>query len=301
VEAGINKDLEATPALALGSYDATPLEIAGAYTVFSNAGEYRAPRMILSVRDASGQELWKPEETRRQVLDPRVAYQMVNLLETVVDHGTGAGVRSRGFTLPAAGKTGTSHDGWFAGFTTNLLAVVWVGYDDDHELGLPGANSALPVWADFMKAAAALPDYRDAGEFTEPPGLVTAQIQLPASSQAGQPLAAYPEEIFVDGTQPQRGLAVLSSARNLFGRLLHLGEASDGTRKVDAHPVPARSPSSETQVAAADPAVQGAGEPPVPPKKKPNIVKRFFSIFKGSSGRDAGAATSTREDDPNGR
>jgi penicillin-binding protein 1B len=298
IQAGINNGLEATPALALGSYDATPLEIAGAYTIFSNAGDYRAPRMILSVRDGSGQELWKPEETERQVLDPRVAYQMVNLLETVVDHGTGAGVRSRGFTLPAAGKTGTSHDGWFAGFTTNLLAVVWVGYDDNHELGLPGANSALPVWTDFMKAATALPDYRDAREFTEPPGLVTAQIQLPSSPEDSQPLAAYPDEIFIDGTQPRHGLAVLSTARNLFSRLLHLGEPSDGGGRVDAHPAPVTGPAAETQRPAAVPGVPDAAVPPASPKKKPNVLKRFFSIFKGGSGRNAGAPPTTGEDNP---
>ena len=291
VEAGINKDLEATPALALGSYDATPLEIAGAYTIFSNAGEYQAPSMILSVRDDSGADLWKPERTERQVLDPRVAYQMVNLLETVIDHGTGAGVRSRGLTLPAAGKTGTSHDGWFAGFTTNLLAVVWVGYDDDHELGLPGANSALPVWADFMKAATALPDYRNPGDFTEPPGLVTAQIQLPLSSGDGQHLAAYPQEIFVDGTQPQRGLAVLSTARNLFSRLLHLGEPSHVGGRVDAHPASVEGPSAGTRAAAGNPPAQAVEAPAPRPKKKPNIVKRFFSIFKGGSGVDTAPST----------
>ena len=297
VNAGINDFLEATPALALGSYDATPLEIAGAYTIFSNAGEYRAPRLILSVRDASGQELWKPEDTRRQVLDPRVAYQMVNLLETVIDHGTAAGVRSRGFTLPAAGKTGTSHDGWFVGFTTNLLAVVWVGYDDDHELGLPGANSALPVWADFMKAATALPDYRDTTEFSEPPGLVTAQIHLPPGSEGPQPLAAYPQEIFIDGTQPQQGPAILSTARGLFSRLLHLGQTPEAARKVEAAPAPAPAPTGGNQVAAAPPVAESAQEPAAPPKKKPGIVKRFFSIFKGGSNRNPGTSDSNREDD----
>jgi penicillin-binding protein 1B len=106
------------------------------------------------------------------VLDPRVAYLMVNLLESVINNGTGAGARSRGFTLPAAGKTGTSHDGWFAGFTSNLLAIAWVGYDDDRELKLPGADSALPIWTEFMKLATQYPAYRDAKPFDPPPGVV---------------------------------------------------------------------------------------------------------------------------------
>ena len=134
VAAGFNTDLLATPAIALGSYVATPLEVAGAYTIFSNGGTYVEPRFILAVNDASGRLLWRSSEVTRQVLDPRVAYLMVNLMESVINNGTGAGARSRGFTLPAAGKTGTSHDGWFAGFTSNLLAVAWVGYDDDREL-----------------------------------------------------------------------------------------------------------------------------------------------------------------------
>ncbi len=143
--AGINHDLLATPALALGAYVSTPMEISGAYTIFANGGQYVSPNFIRAVNDASGRTLWQTSVASRPVLDPRVTYLMVNLMESVINNGTAAGVRSRGFTLPAAGKTGTSHDGWFAGFTSNLLAVVWVGYDDDRELNLSGASSALPV------------------------------------------------------------------------------------------------------------------------------------------------------------
>src|ERR1041384_7918210 len=87
------------------------------------------------------------------VLDPRVAYLMVNLLQGVMQNGTAAGVRSRGFVVPAAGKTGTSRDGWFAGFTSQILCVVWVGYDDNTDLKLEGSKSALPIWTEFMKRA----------------------------------------------------------------------------------------------------------------------------------------------------
>src|SRR5207244_2261340 len=179
IEAGMNKDLLATPALALGAYVATPLEIAGAYTVFANDGQYVGPRFILAVNDTSGRNLLESSETRRQVLDSRVSYLMVNLMESVINNGTAAGVRSRGFTLPAAGKTGTSHDGWFAGFTSNLLAVVWVGYDDDRDLRLTGGASALPVWTEFMKRATQIPAYQKVEDFTPPPGVVT--VELPAS------------------------------------------------------------------------------------------------------------------------
>jgi len=282
-DAGINDGLEATPALALGSYDASPMEIAGAYTIFSNGGEYVGPRLITVVRDDSGsRNLFQPQETRRQVLDPRVAYQMISLMGSVLDHGTGAGVRSRGFTKPAAGKTGTSHDGWFAGFTTNLLAVVWVGYDDNRDIGLSGAASALPVWTDFMKAATSLPDYRDAGDFTEPPGLVTASIQLPTLPGDPVPLAASSEELFIQGTEPHPAVAVLSGAKGFFSRLLHLSEPV----AAGAKPSPPSQPAAPLVASPLRPAENAGSEPAAAPaqpgreKKKPNAVKRFFSLFK---------------------
>jgi penicillin-binding protein 1B len=282
IAAGINRDLVATPALALGAYVATPLEITAAYTIFADGGEYWSPKLVLSVRDSSGHELWSPAGTHAQVLDPRVAYQMVNLLESVVNSGTGAGVRSRGFTLPAAGKTGTSHDGWFAGFTSNLLAVVWVGYDDARELNLSGASSALPVWTDFMKAATELPTYRDVRDFTAPPGVVMAEVRLP--SGPGDPIdpAAASQEIFIEGTEPHTGVAVLGGVRELFSRLLHVGQPPNaGARRSVALPVstaPQAGPSSTLDDSSAEP----AGDQPEAPavKKKPGIVKRFFSLFK---------------------
>src|SRR5205823_1315839 len=141
------------PAMALGAYDVTPLEMAGAYTMFANNGTYVTPHFIQSIHDRAGDDVYtaKPEEKR--ILDPRVDYLMINLMEEVLRTGTGASVRARGFVLPAAGKTGTSHDGWFAGFTSKLLCVVWVGYDDYRDLKLEGAHSALPIWTNFMKRA----------------------------------------------------------------------------------------------------------------------------------------------------
>src|SRR6185312_5220081 len=110
------------------------------------------------------------------VLDPRVNYLMVSMLQDVLRYGTGAAVRGRGFNLIAAGKTGTSHDGWFAGFTTSLLCVVWVGFDDYRDLNLEGAHSALPIWADFMKRASKFRPYRDARDFQQPPGIISVKV-----------------------------------------------------------------------------------------------------------------------------
>jgi penicillin-binding protein 1B len=202
IAAGFNSQLEATPSIALGAYVATPLEVAGAYTIFANQGQYVRPRSIVEVDDASGSVIWDGPVTTRRVLDPRVSYLMVSLLESVVNSGTGAGVRARGFWLPAAGKTGTSHDGWFAGFTSNLLAVVWVGYDDDRELNLTGAQSALPFWTEFMKRATDQPSYRNAQPFTAPPGVVTVPIETQASSPDFADLVVTRNEVFIKGTEP---------------------------------------------------------------------------------------------------
>ena len=114
--AGMSMDVRATPAIALGSADATPIEVAGAYTMFANRGVVSKPNWIRMIRSNKGTSIYESQPRRTAVLDPRVSYLMVNLMQEVMRSGTAAGVRSRGFTLPAAGKTGTSRDGWFAGF-----------------------------------------------------------------------------------------------------------------------------------------------------------------------------------------
>ncbi len=202
VAAGFNKQLDPTPAIALGAYVATPLEVAGAYTTFANGGEYVGPRCIVAVTDASGRIVWNNPVAPRRVLDERVSYLMVSLLQGVIDSGTGAGVRARGFRFPAAGKTGTSHDGWFAGFTRNLLTVVWVGYDDDRELGVPGARSALPLWSEFMMRTTKLPAYRSRQAFSQPPGIVSAPIDNLTNLVARADPAMTHSEVFIDGSEP---------------------------------------------------------------------------------------------------
>ena len=202
VTAGFNDQLEATPAIALGAYVATPLEVAGAYTIFADRGEYVAPRCIVAVADAEGHVVWDNPVSAHRVLDSRVSYLMVSLLESVINNGTGAGVRARGFRLPAAGKTGTSHDGWFAGFTSNLLAVVWVGYDDDRDLDLTGAQSALPVWTEFMKRTTGLPIYKTSQPFIQPYGIETAAIDNLTNLVATADPASTHSEVFIAGTEP---------------------------------------------------------------------------------------------------
>ena len=269
IEAGINKDLLATPAIALGSYVATPLEIAGAYTIFSNGGQYVEPRFILAVNDSTGKTLWRSTPVTRPVLDPRVSYLMVNLMESVINNGTGAGVRTRGFTLPAAGKTGSSHDGWFAGFTPSLLAIVWVGYDDDRDIKLTGAYSALPIWADFMKEAARIPRYDDATPFAMPEGVVEAPVE---TSSAASDATMVRNEVFIAGTEPQPPQA----PRGFLGRLFH-PQSQPGAPPALA--LPSVPPGAQPP--------QAGVKPPENPAQahKPGLVKRFLSIFKGKNSK----------------
>jgi len=201
-KAGINEDVHATPSMALGSYEATPIEMAGSYTVFANKGIYVRPTFVSEIKGSNGKSLYQEHPETKQVLDQRVNYLMVSLLEEVMRSGTAAGVRGRGFTVPAAGKTGTSHDGWFAGFTSELLCVVWVGFDDNRELNLEGAHSALPIWTDFMKRALQYRSYHNAKPFAVPEGIVSIKID----PESGMPATAFcPEtrnEVFVSGTEP---------------------------------------------------------------------------------------------------
>src|SRR6185312_9886959 len=166
--AGISS-VEPTPAMAIGSYDATPLQMAGAYTLLANGGVKIDPWMLASVRAPNGNIIANYTPKTTQLLDPRAAFLTVSLMEQVLNNlnGTGAGMRGLGFTAPAAAKTGTSHDAWFAGFTSNLLCVVWVGNDDYTQLSVTlgataeGDRAAGPIWGNFMKAAVQLPQYSD--------------------------------------------------------------------------------------------------------------------------------------------
>ncbi len=201
--AGMNDDVKATPAVALGAYEVRPLEIAGSYTIFSNKGVYEEPDFIGMIRDQHGRVLHRKTSKQRKVLDPRVAYILTNLMEDVLWRGTGAGARARGFRYPAAGKTGTSHDGWFAGYTTELICVVWVGFDDNRELGLEGAKSALPIWTEFMKRAHEFRPYRRATTFSPPDGVVTVEIDEVSGKLAGSGcLSRARNEVFIAGTEP---------------------------------------------------------------------------------------------------
>jgi penicillin-binding protein 1B len=200
--AGLNVDIKPTPSIALGAYEVTPLEIAGAYTVFVNAGNLLKPAIIKTIRDQQSAPIFESQVVRKPALDSRVAFLVENMMEEVLLSGTGAGVRTRGFRLPAAGKTGTSRDGWFAGFTSRLICVVWVGFDDNRDFELAGARSALPIWTEFMKRAHQRPEYRNVHGFPAPSGIVTTAIDPGTGELATMACPKVRNEVFIAGTQP---------------------------------------------------------------------------------------------------
>ena len=197
---GLNDKIQATPAVALGAYESTPLEIAGAYTVFANRGEYVRPTFVSRVT-SGGTVVLNSEPERRRALDPRVAFIMTSMLEDVIKSGTAAGVRSQGFKAPAAGKTGTSRDGWFAGYTPDLLCIVWVGFDDNRELDLEGSKSALPVWLEFMKRAVKYHPVKHQFD-GPPPGVVAVSVDPYSGLLAGPACGGGQREYFISGTEP---------------------------------------------------------------------------------------------------
>jgi penicillin-binding protein 1B len=155
---GIDSPLPAVPSVVLGAGEVTPFEVAEAYAVLANQGLRAQARAITKVVDRQGQIVDRRPLTVERAVSPDSAFLVTHLMAGVLDRGTGHAVRRRGFTRPAAGKTGTTNDGrdaWFAGFTPDLVTVVWVGFDDGAPLGLTGAEAALPIWTSFMQAATA--------------------------------------------------------------------------------------------------------------------------------------------------
>jgi penicillin-binding protein 1B len=203
-KAGLPKPARNYPAMALGTSEATPLQMASAYTGFATLGTRTSPIAINRITTGSGVTIAAPTPTKTEMLRPDVAYVMTSFMKDVVNRGTAAKVRARGFKANVAGKTGTSRDGWFAGYTPNLVCVVWVGFDDGSQLGLTGANSALPIWSDFMEVALGEhPEWQ--GDWEMPAGIEQVAINSKTGGPAGPDDVDKRMELFINGTSPSSG------------------------------------------------------------------------------------------------
>lgn len=267
--AGITS-VKPTPAMALGSYDATPIDMASAYTVFANSGLRISPLMVKSVRNAMGDVVLDFKSDTRQVIDPRIAFVMTDMMQDVINHGTGIGVRARGFSAPAAGKTGTSHDAWFAGYTSNLLCIVWVGYDDYSDIHLSGSQTAAPIWAEFMKKATALPQYSDVKSFSQPAGVVDVQLDRLTNRLATPTCPDDYTAAFIAGTEPNQTCEQTAGITGFFSRVLGLG----GEKALPP-------PGAPGDQSAADANGQNTDQP-----KKKGLFGKIAGIFKGDKPAD---------------
>ena len=247
-----------TPSVAIGTYNATPIEMAGAYTVFANNGVHLKPWMLASVRNPSGDIVADFAPEAKQILDPRSAYLTQSLMENAMTFGTASAARTHGFTAPGAGKTGTSHDAWFAGYSSNLLCIIWVGNDDYTDVKIEGAHAAAPIWAEFMNRAIKLPQYSDMHGFSAPEGVQVIPVDknswLPADSSCPEDYSV----AFLNGTVPGNTCSHMgTSPQSLFRGLFSGGAAPPGV----------------TPAGPANPPANSANEP-APPKK--NLLQKIF-------------------------
>lgn len=187
---------EAYPALALGTTEATPLEMAAAYTTFVNLGQRVSPRVIVRATDAEGADIINTEPVPNQTIKPTTAYMITDMLMGVIDHGTARAARGAVRRTAIAGKTGTSRDGWFVGYTPNLVCAVWIGFDDNKQLGLTGAEAALPAWTDFVKSTVELRPELGGEKFERPAGITTVEID-PETGMLATPYCPQRERVAV--------------------------------------------------------------------------------------------------------
>ena len=200
---GITAPLSPVPSLALGAYEISPLEVAGAFTVVAGKGVYHPPYVLRRVVDAQGKVLFEHQHTRSKAVHRAEAYMVRDMMRSVVDHGTARSARAMGYSFPASGKTGTTsdnRDAWFVGLDGDLLAVVWVGNDDNHPTGLTGGGAALPVWVDLMKQVRG----------NQPPpedpipqeDLVVVEMCQESMQRAAPSCPLHHRELFWKGTEP---------------------------------------------------------------------------------------------------
>jgi penicillin-binding protein 1B len=164
------------PSLALGTKEVTPLELAAAYAAFVNGGRRVVPKVISSVGEPPAAHLSNNDKVDAQLIRPTTAYMITNMLQAVVDRGTARAARNAVPGAAIAGKTGTSRDGWFVGYTPNLVCVVWIGFDDNQQLGLTGAEAALPAWTEFISGSVELKPELGGRTFECPEGIKFVEI-----------------------------------------------------------------------------------------------------------------------------
>jgi len=235
--------------------------------------------MLASVRNTNGDIVSDFSPEAKQVMDPRAAYLTQSLLEGAINYGTPSGaVRGHGFTAPAAGKTGTSHDAWFARYTSNLLCIVWVGNDDYTDIKIEGAHAAAPIWTEFMKRAIKLPQYSDVKPFTAPEGVTTARIDKTSNLLVDSSCSNNSFYVaFLDGTAPVNTCSQMGeNPQNFIQKILGIGGNKSSTPETTMPP-----PATGAPIVRQAPNTPPDGNAPdttqqPEQKKKKNIFQKLF-------------------------
>jgi penicillin-binding protein 1B len=263
---GFVSPLPLYPSLVLGSAEVTPLEVAVAFSTLANQGLRVTPLAVKRIRNQEGETLERRSVQVEQVIAPEDAYMVTHLLEGVFERGTARSARQRGFERPAAGKTGTTNDfgdAWFVGYTPDLLAVVWVGFDLREPLGLSGGQAALPIWTEFMKRATA---GRSFSEFTRPPGVTLVPIDRRTGCRVTSYSPAVIEEAFYNGEEPTDSCSP------------HIA----GVVPVETAPAPSSSNFPETERApfpSSSPPTTHSSPPPTSAPRSPEKPRPWWWIF----------------------
>ncbi|MGI9054941.1 MAG: transglycosylase domain-containing protein, partial [Pyrinomonadaceae bacterium] len=191
------ENIEAYPSMALGTMEVTPLQLAAAYAVFANGGRQVEPTFVSKIISGEDKIIYESTASEKQIVSPKTAYMITDMLEAVVTRGTArAAKNSLGKNVVFAGKTGSSKDGWFVGYTPNLVTVAWIGFDETEDIGMTGGEAALPLWTEFMRQAVSVrPELGGAG-FEKPKGVVTIEID-PATGMLADKYCPYRETVVV--------------------------------------------------------------------------------------------------------
>jgi penicillin-binding protein 1A len=293
-------ELPSVPSLALGSGEVTLQSMTAGYAAFASQGMVPAPLFVRRVEDREGRVLYASEDSSTRAISEQTAYLMTSMLADVIDAGTGATARSAGFTLPAAGKTGTTNDfkdAWFIGFTPSLIAGVWVGFDQPRTImpnGFAG-DIAVPIWASFMKAATRGDKPRG---FRPPSGITTATVcrlsghlasdgcsDVDVVNERGliERRSMVYTEMFASGTEPAERCS-LHPSRNFFNTVASLFRSEDAPAPPNiAEVAPPPAASTPPVVAAPPPEPQIV---PAPERKKRGFWSRIFGIGRGDDDED---------------
>jgi penicillin-binding protein 1A len=288
---GITTPIPPYPSIHIGAADVYPVELISAFTAFANLGVRATPNAIIRVENQKGEILWQPTPTRTQVLSPEESWLMVDMMKDVVRRGTAAAsVWGAGFHYPAGGKTGTTNDGtnvWFIGYTADLVAGAWMGFDRPQKIkdNAQGGVLAAPAWTAFMTEV-----YRrkpPPPDWPKPLSIVTREIDISSGLLQTPycPRSLVTSEFYISGTEPTRDCDK------------HLGYATPGGAPIDTFLVPPPAGGAQTPIKVTPPVIQPGYEPVPNQPRRPTVFDTTHRqpVTRDTTRRDTLRRDTTRQ------